>query len=55
MPFTNFNRMHVVPPCNITEAEAKEGIAIIDEALANIAKYYEGKIDLEYKANYAFH
>ncbi|MGA1591512.1 MAG: aspartate aminotransferase family protein [Candidatus Nanopelagicaceae bacterium] len=43
MPFTNFNRMHVVPPCNITEAEAKEGIAIIDEALANIAKYYEGK------------
>lgn len=43
MPFTNFNRMHVVPPCNITEAEAKEGIAIIDEALASIAKYYEGK------------
>ena len=43
MPFTNFNRIHVVPPCNITEAEAKEGIAIIDEALASIAKYYEGK------------
>ena len=43
MPFTNFNRMHVVPPCNITETEAKEGIAIIDEALASIAKYYEGK------------
>jgi taurine--2-oxoglutarate transaminase len=43
MPFTNFNRMHVVPPCNITEAEAKEGIAIVDEALASIAKYYEGK------------
>ena len=43
MPFTNFNRMHVVPPCNITEAEAKEGIAIIDQALTTIAKYYEGK------------
>jgi taurine--2-oxoglutarate transaminase len=43
MPFTNFNRMHVVPPCNITEAEAKEGIAIIDQALTSIAKYYEGK------------
>ena len=43
MPFTNFNRMHVVPPCNITEAEAKEGITIIDQALTSIAKYYEGK------------
>ena len=43
MPFTNFNRMHVVPPCNISEAEAREGIAIIDQALESIAKYYEGK------------
>jgi len=43
MPFTNFNRMHVVPPCNISEAEAREGLAIIDQALESIAKYYEGK------------
>ena len=33
LPFTNFNRLHVGPPCTITEAEAKEGLAILDEAL----------------------
>ena len=33
-PFTNVNRLHVVPPCTVSEAEAKEGLAIIDEALA---------------------
>ena len=27
MPFTNFNRMHVVPPCNISESEFKIGRA----------------------------
>ncbi|MFG3284130.1 aspartate aminotransferase family protein [Streptomyces sp. NPDC048111] len=32
-PFINMNRTHVVPPCNVTEAEAKEGLAILDEAL----------------------
>ncbi|MDI5962074.1 aspartate aminotransferase family protein [Streptomyces sp. SL13] len=32
-PFVNMNRTHVVPPCTITEAEAKEGLAILDEAL----------------------
>ncbi|MEU1208500.1 aspartate aminotransferase family protein [Nocardia sp. NPDC005825] len=31
--FVNFNRLHVVPPCTITEAEAKEGLAILDHAL----------------------
>ena len=43
MPFTNFNRMHVVPPCNINVAEAHEGLSVIDQALGVIAKYYEGK------------
>ncbi|OEU96324.1 aspartate aminotransferase family protein [Streptomyces oceani] len=33
-PFVNMNRTHVVPPCTITEAEAKEGLAALDEALA---------------------
>lgn len=42
MPFTNFNRMHVVPPCNVSEAEAKEGLAILDEAFGEIAKHYTG-------------
>ena len=33
LPFANFNRLHVVPPCTITDEEAKEGLAILDEAL----------------------
>ncbi|ATL69135.1 aspartate aminotransferase family protein [Nocardia terpenica] len=32
--FVNFNRLHVVPPCTVTESEAKEGLAILDEALS---------------------
>jgi taurine--2-oxoglutarate transaminase len=32
-PFVNMNRTHVVPPLTTTEAEAKEGLAILDEAL----------------------
>ncbi|MEU4999648.1 aspartate aminotransferase family protein [Streptomyces sp. NPDC021622] len=32
-PFINMNRTHVVPPCNITETEAKEGLAALDAAL----------------------
>ncbi|MGW4534526.1 aminotransferase class III-fold pyridoxal phosphate-dependent enzyme [Nocardia sp. NPDC004340] len=31
--FVNFNRLHVVPPCIVGEAEAKEGLAILDQAL----------------------
>ncbi|MBM3669405.1 MAG: aspartate aminotransferase family protein [Actinobacteria bacterium] len=42
MPFTNFNRLHVVPPCIITESEAKEGLAILDEVLAITDKHYTG-------------
>ncbi|MEU3242067.1 MULTISPECIES: aspartate aminotransferase family protein [unclassified Streptomyces] len=33
-PFVNMNRTHVVPPCNVTEAEAKEGLAVLDTALS---------------------
>jgi len=43
MPFTNFNRLHVVPPCNITAEEAREGIAILDAAIGTISNFYEGK------------
>jgi taurine--2-oxoglutarate transaminase len=42
MPFTNFNRLHVVPPCIISESEAKEGLAILDEVLALTDKHYAG-------------
>ncbi len=32
-PFTHFNRMHVVPPCNTPIEDIKTGLAIIDEVL----------------------
>ncbi|CAM5517892.1 Aspartate aminotransferase family protein OS=Streptomyces alboniger OX=132473 GN=CP975_18685 PE=3 SV=1 [Streptomyces alboniger] len=38
-PFINMNRTHVVPPCNITESEAKEGLAALDEALTEADKH----------------
>ena len=33
LPFTNYNRLHVCPPCLVTEDEAREGIAILDKAI----------------------
>ena len=33
LPFSNFNRIHVVPPLTISAAEATEGLAILDAAL----------------------
>ena len=42
MPFANFNRMHVVPPCVVTEAEACEGLEILDQAFSAIDSYYQG-------------
>ncbi|MFM2071634.1 MAG: hypothetical protein RLZZ623_1897 [Actinomycetota bacterium] len=33
-PFTHFNRLHVVPPCNTPIDEVHHGLAIIDEALS---------------------
>ena len=41
-PFTHFNRTHVVPPCVISEAELREGLAILDEALDVADSYYTG-------------
>ena len=42
MPFTNFNRMHVVPPCTVSEGEAKEGLSILDEVFSVMDKHYAG-------------
>ena len=42
VPFTNYNRLHVVPPCTVSESEAKEGLTILDEALAAIGQFYRG-------------
>ncbi|WP_372408529.1 aspartate aminotransferase family protein [Streptomyces luteireticuli] len=32
-PFVNMNRTHAVPPCTISDSEAKDGLALLDEAL----------------------
>jgi len=42
MPFTNYNRLHVVPPCIVSDTEAKEGLAILDEVLTVVDRYYTG-------------
>jgi hypothetical protein len=34
--------MHVVPPCNISEAEFAEGVEILDKAFTLIGKHYNG-------------
>jgi len=41
LPFTNYNRLHVVPPCTVSETEAKEGLGILDEAFTAIASHYQ--------------
>ncbi|MFC6086610.1 aspartate aminotransferase family protein [Sphaerisporangium aureirubrum] len=41
-PVYNFNRIHVVPPCTITDAEAREGLAILDQALYRADAYTTG-------------
>ena len=42
LPFVNFNRLHVVPPCTITDEEVKEGLAILDDALGAVDGHYTG-------------
>ena len=42
MPFNNFNRIHLCPPCNISVEDAKLGLEILDKSLTEIAKYYTG-------------
>ncbi|WP_409429928.1 aspartate aminotransferase family protein [Mycobacterium sp. SMC-16] len=39
MPFTNFNRIHVVPPCNASDDEVRAGLEILDRAL-DVADQY---------------
>ena len=42
MPFNNYNRIHICPPCNVSEAEIREGFVILDQAFASIAHHYTG-------------
>ena len=39
MPFTNFNRIHVVPPCNAADHDVRAGLEILDRAL-DVADWY---------------
>lgn len=34
LPFVNFNRIHVVPPLNISDEDLRAGLAMLDEALS---------------------
>lgn len=34
LPFANFNRIHMVPPLNVSDEEAREGLAMLDRALS---------------------
>jgi taurine--2-oxoglutarate transaminase len=40
--FSNFNRLHAVPPCVITPDEAREGLARLDRALSVADRHYTG-------------
>jgi len=42
MPFNNFNRIHLCPPCNISVEDAKLCLEILDKSLTEIEKYYTG-------------
>jgi taurine---2-oxoglutarate transaminase len=42
LPFANFNRIHVVPPCSVSVDEVREGLAILDEALTRGDAHAEG-------------
>ena len=33
LPFANFNRIHAVPPCNVSDDEVAEGLRKLDAAL----------------------
>ncbi len=36
MPFNNFNRIHMVPPCNISESDAKLGLELLSKSLTEV-------------------
>jgi taurine--2-oxoglutarate transaminase len=40
--FNNYHRIHVVPPCTVTDEQARDGLARLDRALSVAAKYYVG-------------
>jgi taurine--2-oxoglutarate transaminase len=43
LPLIAGNRVHVVPPCTVSEAEAKEGITLLDDALSVVDRHCGGR------------
>jgi len=43
LPFTNYNRLHAVPPCTVSTAEAREGLEILDQALTAADEHTTGR------------
>jgi len=41
-PFANYNRIHMVPPCNTTEDEVREALEILDTALDSADRHTDG-------------
>ena len=41
-PMPHFNRLQLTPPLNLSEDDAREGLAGIDAALTVADSYYEG-------------
>jgi taurine---2-oxoglutarate transaminase len=42
LPFANFNRIHMVPPCNTSAEDAREALAVLDAALSVGDAHAEG-------------
>jgi taurine--2-oxoglutarate transaminase len=42
LPFANFNRIHVVPPLNISVEDARAGLSILDRALDVADRHVQG-------------
>jgi taurine--2-oxoglutarate transaminase len=40
LPFTNMSRLHVVPPCTVSDDEARLGLDLLDEALSEVEAAY---------------
>ena len=36
LPFVNMSRLHVVPPCNVSEDELRLGLSLLDEAIGEV-------------------
>jgi taurine--2-oxoglutarate transaminase len=42
LPFANYNRIHMVPPCNTSAEDAREALAVLDAALSVGDAHAEG-------------